>query len=93
MENIKTKSILEQILEDKFGDIIYKFPVLHHNWECDGYGYVVEKDGKRDIILSNHSNLYVSSVEELESKLAEYTKVKFDTKKAIALATNHGKLD
>ena len=26
-------------------------------------------------------------------KVAEYTKVKFETKKAIALATNHGKLD
>ena len=87
------KLTLEQIIEDKFGNIIYKFPVLHHNWECDGYGYIVEKEKKRNIILSNHGNLYISSIEELHNKLAEYTKVAFDTKKAITLIDNHGKLD
>ena len=77
------KSILEQKVEDKFGNIIYKFSILHHNWECDGYGYIVEKDGKRDIVLSNHGNLYISSAQELQIKLAEYTKVVFDTKKEL----------
>lgn len=87
------KLTLEQIIEDKFGNIIYKFPVLHHNWECDGYGYIVEKEGERNIILSNHSNLYISSIQELQIKLAEYTKITYDTKKAITLLTKHGKLD
>ena len=86
------KTVIERT-EEQFGKVIFEFPVLWHNWECDGYGYIVEKDGKRDVILSNHSNLYISSVEELHTKLAEYTKVKFETKKAIALATKHGKLD
>lgn len=86
-------SILEQKVKEQFGEIIYKFSVLHHNWECDGYGYIVKKEGKRNIILSNHSNLYISSIQELQIKLAEYTKITYDTKKAITLLTKHGKLD
>lgn len=86
-------SNIEQKLVNEFGEIIYKFPVLHHNWECDGYGYIVEKNGKRDVVLSNHGNLYISSVKELEAKLAEYTKITYDTKKAITLLNKHGKLD
>ena len=82
------KTIIEEKIEEHFGEIIYKFPVLHHNWECDGYGYVVEKNGKKDIVMTNHGNLYVSSVKELYVKLAEYTKISFDTKKAITLLDN-----
>jgi len=87
------ESILEEKVTKQFGEIVYKFPILHHNWECDGYGYVVEREGKRDIVLSNHSNLYISSIRELQSKLAEYIKITYDTKKAITLLTKHGKLD
>jgi hypothetical protein len=86
------KDPIDQMVE-KLGKTIFKFPVLHLGWEADGWGYVVEKEGSREILLSNHGNFYVASVKELEQKLAEYTKVKFETKKAIALATNHGKLD
>lgn len=86
------KNSIDQV-DDKFGKTIFKFPVLHLGWEADGWGYVVEREGKRDIILSNHGKFYTSSIKELEQKLAEYTKVKFDTKKAIALANNNGKLD
>ena len=93
MDSSKVNTILEQKVTDQFGDIIYKFPVLHHNWECDGYGYIVEKEGKREVILSNHSNLYISSIQELQVKLAEYTKFTYDTKKAITLLIKHGKLD
>jgi len=86
-------SILEQKVKEQFGEIIYKFPVFHHNWECDGYGYIVERNGERDVILSNHSNLYKSSIKELEQKIGEYKKVEFETKKAITLLTKNGELD
>jgi 3-dehydroquinate dehydratase len=80
-------------IDEKLGKTIFRFPVLHLGWEADGWGYVIEKDGKRDVILSNHGKFYTASIKELEQKIAEYTKVKFDTKKAIALVTNNGKLD
>jgi len=84
---------MENQVEKKFGKTLFRFPVLHLGWEADGWGYVVERDGKREIILSNHGNFYVASVKELELKIAEYTKVKFETKKAITLVTKDGKLD
>ena len=84
---------MENQVENKFGKTLFRFPVLHLGWEADGWGYVVERDGKREIILSNHGNFYVASVKELELKIAEYTKVKFETKKAITLVTKDGKLD
>jgi hypothetical protein len=75
------------------GNVIYKFPVLHHGWEGDEWGYIVEKDGTREVWLSDHNKFYIASVKELEQKLAEYTTVTFDTKKAITLLTTYGKLD
>jgi 3-dehydroquinate dehydratase len=87
------KTSIEQRIEEQFGVIIYKFPVLHHNWEGDGYGYITEQNNERKIILSNHNNLYESSSTELLNKISEYTKVEFDTKKAITLLNTNGKLD
>jgi len=84
---------MENQVEKKFGKTLFRFPVLHLGWEADGWGYVVERDGKREIILSNHGNFYISSIKELEQKIAEYKKVEFETKKAITLLNNHGKLD
>lgn len=84
------KNSTDQI-DEKLGKIIFKFPVLHFGWEADCWGYVVEKDGTREVILSNHGKNYTASIEELNQKLSEYTKVKLDTKKAISLATNHKK--
>ncbi len=87
------KSAEEEKIEKVHGKTIFKFPVLHLGWEADGWGYVIERDGTREVILSNHGKFYTASIKELEQKIAEYTKVKLDTKKAIALATNNGKLD
>lgn len=87
------KTSVEQRIEEQFGVIIYKFPVLHHNWEGDGYGYITEQNNKRKVILSNHNNLYESSSTELMNKISEYSKVEFDTKKAITLLGPNGKLD
>ena len=80
-------------IDEKLGKTIFRFPVLHLGWEADGWGYVIEKDGKRDVILSNHGKFYTASIKELEQKIAEYKKVEFETKKAIALLNLHGNLD
>ena len=33
-------------IDEKLGKTIFRFPVLHLGWEADGWGYVIEKDGK-----------------------------------------------
>ena len=80
---------MEEIINKKLGKTIFKFPVLHLGWEGDGWGYVIEKDDKREIVLSNHGKFYTASVKELEQKLAEYKKVEFETKKAITLLNTY----
>jgi hypothetical protein len=81
------------MLDKILNKVIFKFPILHHGWEGDCWGYITEDNEKREVWLSNHNNFYVASVGELKQKLAEYTKVKFDTKKAIMLLAKNGKLD
>jgi len=89
----KVKSTEEEKIEKTYGKTIFKFPVLHLGWEADGWGYVIDRDGEREVILSNHGKFYTASIKELEQKLAEYKKVEFETKKAITLLNTYAKLD
>ena len=89
----QVKSAEEEKIEKVHGKTIFKFPVLHLGWEADGWGYVIDRDSKREVILSNHGKFYTASIKELEQKLAEYKKVEFETKKAIELLNNYEKLD
>lgn len=72
-------------IQENFGKIICKFPILHSGWEMDGEGFVVEKENKRNIILTNHSNPYISSIDELDKKISEYKEVIQATDRAIHL--------
>ena len=87
--DILTKKLSEETLKK----VIFKFPVLHLGWEADGWGYIIDNEGEREVWLSDHGNFYIACIKELEQKLAEYKKVEFETKKAITLLNNHGKLD
>ena len=80
------KNNIEELkIENEYGKIISRFPVLHHNWECDGLGYIVEKEGKRSVILSDHGKSYISSVEELHLKISDYKGVIQETERALFL--------
>jgi len=72
-------------IEPKFGKILARFPVLHHDWEGDGYGYVVEQDYKKLIVLTDHGVPYISNEEELQSKMSEYKSATEKTQEAIDL--------
>lgn len=72
-------------IQNEYGTIICKFTILHHNWECDGFGYVVEKDGKRNIILTNHNKPYIATIEELRIKISDYKSAIQETERAIFL--------
>jgi hypothetical protein len=66
--------------------IIFTFPVLWHEWECDGTAWVMEKsDGTRYLKMSNHGGVYDANVDELTKRLAYYDSVILDSKKALDL--------
>jgi hypothetical protein len=79
------KISIDQKVEQNFGNIICKFPILHHEWELDGYGYIVEKDGKRSVILSDHNKCYTASIEDLNIKISDYRSAIQETERAIFL--------
>lgn len=79
------RSTIETKIEEQFGKIICRFKVLHSGWEMDGDGFIVERDDKRNIVLTNHSNPYISSIEELGKKISEYKEVIQATSRAIHL--------
>ena len=68
--------------EDK---IIFTFPVLWHEWECDGTAWVMEKsDGTRYLKMSNHGGVYVADQESLTNRLIYYKTVILKTETALA---------
>jgi len=72
-------------IENKDYKIIYTFKTYYHAWECDGYGNVVEREGKRSIVLTSHGAPYLATKEELEQLIETYEQAISDTKEAIAL--------
>lgn len=79
-ENLNYQDLLK---EDK---IIFTFPVLWHEWECDGTAWVMEKeDGTRYLKMTNHGGEYVAEPAELTSRIHYYNSVIEDTKKALEL--------
>jgi hypothetical protein len=79
------KTSLEAKIENKFGEIICKFPLLHHEWEMDSYGYIVENKNGRELILTSHGNPYKANVNELELKRAHYKDIIQQTERALFL--------
>lgn len=82
---MKTDNTEEVKIKNEYGEIICKFPVFHHNWECDGFGYVTEKESVRQLVLTDHGKPYVASVEELRIKISDYRSVIQETERAIFL--------
>lgn len=76
---------IKNSFEPKFGKILAKFPILHHGWEGDCYGYVVEKESKKLIIMTDHGVPYISDEDEINSKLSEYQNVIKNTQEALCL--------
>lgn len=79
-ENLNYEDLLK---EDK---IIFTFPVLWHEWECDGTAWVMEKeDGTRYLKMTNHGGEYNAEPLELTSRIHYYESVIKDSKKALEL--------
>jgi hypothetical protein len=88
---------IDQQITEQFGSIIKKFPILHHGWEGDGYGYVVPDVENIEteaftgplitakLILTNHSKPYEANASELRAKVIEYQNMIEETNEALRL--------
>lgn len=77
---------IEEKIKEKFGKIVFKFKILNHEWEMDGYGYVID-DGVdyRKIVVTDHGKLKIADKDYLANKIKEYEEIIKETKKAINL--------
>ena len=76
---------IDQQIEEQFGKIIKKFLILHHSWDGDGYGYVVDNVQEKNLILTNHSKPYEADSSELRKKIVEYQNIIGETNEALKL--------
>ena len=87
---------IDQQITEQFGKIIKKFPILHHSWDGDGYGYVVASIVKGiktenfegtlitpKLVLTNHSKPYIADSSELRKKIVEYQNMIGETNEAL----------
>ena len=69
-------------------EILEEFSVLHLGWECDYKGYLVDKNGKPKLVLTDHGRAYFAKNKELEEKIKEYQELTSTYKKILKRVYN-----
>lgn len=64
---------------------IMTFPVMYSGWECDSSAWVVDADGEKKIVMTNHGTPYFSTVAELEGLISGYQQTINETQEAIEM--------
>jgi len=77
---------LERKIEKDFGKIISKFKILHHEWEMDGYGYIVKDiEYNKNVIVTNHGKPMVVNKSYLNDIISGYKERIQETQRALFL--------
>jgi hypothetical protein len=85
LNSAKTKNTMEKKIENDFGKIISKFKILNHEWEMDGYGYIVNDGTQNKVVITNHNKPIVANVEYIHAKIREYKETIQETERALFL--------
>ena len=70
-------------IDGKSYPVLEEFEVLHAGWECDYKGFLVDKNGRPQLVLTNHGIPYFAKNQELENKIKEYQKLNTTYKKIL----------
>lgn len=65
--------------------VIHFFPVLWQGWESDEVGAVVQQDGRRFLVVTDHGRAVKCTQDRLTSKIEEYERAIRETRAAIEL--------
>jgi hypothetical protein len=77
---------IEKTIEKDFGKIISKFKILTHEWEMDGYGYIVsDLEYNKHAIVTNHGKPMVVNKSYLNDIIAGYKERIQETQRALFL--------
>lgn len=72
LQQKQLEDALKITVEEKEYVAIDMCDVLWSGWECDANAWIVEDQGKRKLVASNHGSLYFEEANFLENKIKEY---------------------
>jgi hypothetical protein len=72
-------------IDGKNYKVLKEFGVMHIGWEMDNRGFVVEGEGKNEVVLTNHNRPYFADRKELREMVERYEMVIKGTVEAIGL--------
>jgi hypothetical protein len=75
----------EKKIEKEFGKIVSKFKILTHEWEMDGYGYVINDKNDKRIIVTNHGKPMIVDRNYLNDIISGYKERIQETQRALFL--------
>jgi hypothetical protein len=78
-------NLTEKKIEKEFGKIVSKFKILTHEWEMDGYGYIVNVKDDKKIIVTNHGKPMVVDRNYLNDIISGYKERIQETQRALFL--------
>lgn len=65
------------------GKFVYGFSILHSAWEHDYKGWILEENGKKKLVLTNHEIPYVAKRQELLDLMDKYQQAMNETRQAL----------
>lgn len=84
-DDVKPTSGIESKIEKNLGKIVTKFKILHHEWEMDGYGYIIDDQGEKQLVISDHGAVRIADKEHLNELIKNYKEVIQETEGALFL--------
>jgi hypothetical protein len=84
-DDLPHSSGIEKKIEKEFGKIVSKFRILHHQWEMDGYGYIINSGTGNKLVITDHGKPLVVGEDYLINKLKGYNDIVQNTEKALSL--------
>jgi hypothetical protein len=85
VDQVFLKNSLELKIEKNLGKIVAKFKILHHEWEMDGYGYIIDDQGEKQLVISDHGVIRIVDKEHLNELIKNYKEIIQETEKALSL--------
>ena len=84
-DDLPYSSAIEKKIENEFGKIISKFRILHHEWEMDGYGYIINSGIGHQLVITDHGKPLIVGKDYLINKLKGYNDTVQNTEKVLSL--------
>ena len=84
-DDVKPMSGIDSKIEKNLGKIVAKFKILHHEWEMDGYGYIIDNQGENQLVISDHGAIRIVDKEHLNELIKNYKEIIQETERAMFL--------